>query len=113
MSFGGNGYTYEVHENWWKLPEGWSFGWITGVACDSKDQVYVYSRSEHPLIVFDRDGRFVRTIGDGILKDAHGIYIDGEDNIFLVDWLDHCVRKFDSARQPGAGDRHARRSERQ
>ena len=95
MSFGGNGYTYEVHENWWKLPEGWSFGWITGVACDSKDQVYVYSRSEHPLIVFDRDGRFVKTIGDGILKDAHGIFIDDEDNIFLVDWLDHCVRKFD------------------
>ena len=96
MSFGNGAYTYEVQENWWKLPEEWSFGWITGVACDSQDRVYVYSRSEHPLVVFDRDGTFVKTIGDGILKNAHGIYIDGEDNIFLVDWLDHCVRKFDA-----------------
>ena len=95
MSFGSGAYTYEVQENWFSLPEGWSFGWITGVACDSQDRVYVYSRSEHPLIVFDRDGQFIKTIGDGILKDAHGIYIDGEDNLYLTDWLDHCVHKFD------------------
>ena len=42
LSFGSGAYTYEVQENWHSLPEGWSFGWITGVACDSQDRVYVY-----------------------------------------------------------------------
>jgi len=95
MSFGEGVYRYEVQEDWYTLPHGWSFGWVPGVACDSQDRVYVYSRSAHPLVVFDRDGQFVKTIGDGILKDAHGIYIDDEDNVFLTDWLDHCIRKFD------------------
>lgn len=95
MSFGDGTHTYEVQENWYNLPQGWSFGWVTGVACDSQDRVYVYSRSTYPLVVFERDGQFVKTIGEGILKDAHGIYIDDEDNLFLTDWLDHCVHKFD------------------
>ena len=54
MTFGSGNYTYTVQENWWTLPAGWAFGWIPGVACDSQDRVYVYSRSEHPLIRFDR-----------------------------------------------------------
>ena len=96
VQFGYGEYTYEVSEDWCKKPNSWDFGWVPGVACDSLDQVYVYSRSKHPLVVFDRNGKFVRTIGDDILKDAHGIFIDSEDNIFLTDWLDHCVHKFDN-----------------
>lgn len=94
MTFGSGDYTYTVQENWWTLPEGWAFGWIPGVACDSQGRVYVYSRSEHPLIRFDRDGNFIDTWGDGILVDAHGIYIDDEDNVFCTEREDHCVRKF-------------------
>ena len=78
MTFGSDNYTYTVQENWWTLPEGWAFGWIPGVACDSQDRVYVYSRSEHPLMVFDREGHFLEAWGDDILVDAHGIYIDDE-----------------------------------
>jgi sugar lactone lactonase YvrE len=114
MTFGSGDYTYTVQENWWTLPEGWAFGWIPGVACDSKDRVYVYSRSDHPLIRFDRHGRFLDTIGDGILTDAHGIYIDEEDNVFCTDWQAHCIRKFNkfgglvltigTPGQPGAKD---------
>ena len=49
MAFGSGDFVYEVEENWWTLPEGWSFGWIPAVAVDSKDRVHVYSRSEHPM----------------------------------------------------------------
>ena len=58
MIFGQGDYTYTLQENWWTLPEGWSFGWIPAVAVDSHDRVYVYSRSEHPMVVFDREVRF-------------------------------------------------------
>ena len=94
MTFGSGNYTYTVQENWWTLPEGWVFGWIPGVACDSQDRVYVYSRSEHPLMVFDREGHFLEAWGDDILVDAHGIYIDDEDNVFCTEREDHCIRKF-------------------
>ena len=96
MTFGSGKYTYEVAEGWGQLPDGWAWGWIPAVACDSQDRVYVYSRSEHPLVIFDREGNFLETWGEGVLEDAHGIYIDAEDNVYCTEWLGHCVHKFNS-----------------
>jgi DNA-binding beta-propeller fold protein YncE len=94
MAFGGGNYRYEVAEGWGQLPEGWTFGWIPAVAVDSQDRVYVYSRSEHPMVVFDRDGRFLASWGEDVLKDAHGIFIDANDQIYCVERQTHCMRKF-------------------
>jgi sugar lactone lactonase YvrE len=94
MAFAADKYTYKVVKDWDRLPEGWTWGWITGVACDSQDRVYVYSRSEHPLVIFDRDGSFLASWGEGILEHAHGIYIDADDNVFCTEHDAHCVYKF-------------------
>ena len=94
MIFGQGTHQYTVEENWWTLPEGWEFGWIPAVAVDSQDRVYVYSRSEHPMVVFDRDGNFLTSWGDDILKDAHGIFIDADDNIYCVERETHVMHKF-------------------
>jgi len=94
MVFGQGTHQYTVQENWWTLPEGWEFGWIPAVAVDSQDKVYVYSRSEHPMVVFDRDGNFIDSWGDDILKDAHGIFIDADDNIYCTEREPHVIRKF-------------------
>ena len=96
MAFGSGKFVYEVQENWYQLPKGWAFGWIPGVAVDSKDRVYVYSRSEHPMVVFDRDGRFLSSWGEEVLKDAHGIYIDQDDYVYCVERTTHCLHKFTS-----------------
>ncbi len=96
MAFGQGEYTYEVIENWAKLPEGWTFGWVAAVACDAQDRVYVYSRSEHPLVIFDRDGNYIEEWGYGILQDAHGINIDSEGNVYCTERNTHCVRKFNA-----------------
>lgn len=94
MTFGSGKYTYEVQPGWGKLPSGWEWGWIPAVACDSQDNVYVYSRSEHPLVIFDREGNFLDSWGEDVLKDAHGIFIDQEDNVWCTERETHCVRKF-------------------
>ncbi len=94
MIFGAGKYTYKVQENWDKLPEGWSWGWIPAVACDSQDRVYVYSRSEHPLVIFDRDGNFIASWGEDVLEDAHGIFIDPDDHVYCVERETHCMHKF-------------------
>ena len=94
MVFGQGTHQYTVQEDWWTLPEGWEFGWIPAVAVDSQDRVYVYSRSEHPMVVFDREGNFINAWGDDILKDAHGIFIDADDNIYCTERDTHVMRKF-------------------
>ena len=85
-------YAFEPVEGWAKLPPGWSFKEVAAVATDSKDQVYVFSRGEHPIIVFDRDGNFLRSWGEGQFARPHGMHIAG-DTAYLTDDLLHVVRK--------------------
>ena len=59
-----------------------------------RDRVYVFCRGEHPLIVFDKDGKFLDAWGEGMFPRPHGIFIDREDRVHLVDCGDHTIRTF-------------------
>ena len=83
---GSGKHRYRVVENWAKLPPGWEFRDVAAVAVDSKDRVYVFNRGQHPMIVFDQDGNFLRSWGEGLFSRAHGIDIDS-DEIFDWPWL--------------------------
>jgi len=87
-------YTYEWVEGWGKLPYGYTIG-QTGIAVDSEDRVYAFNRSDHPLIVFDREGNFLTSWGEGVLVDAHGMHIDEDDNLYLAVKDAHVVMKYD------------------
>ena len=65
MQVGTGDYIYEPVEDWAKLPPGWSFKEIGSVGVDRQDNVYVFNRGEHPMMVFDRDGNFLRAWGEG------------------------------------------------
>ncbi|MBF15939.1 MAG: peptidylglycine alpha-amidating monooxygenase [Chloroflexi bacterium] len=78
---------------WAKLPHPIFFKEATSVSVDSEDNVYVFNRGEHPLIIFDKNGNFIKTIGEGEFIRPHGIEIDSEDNLYLVDDLGHFVQK--------------------
>ena len=86
---GAGKHTYEVVDDWGNLPFGWTWGWMPAVACDSQDRVYVHSRSDHPLVLFSRDGKFLDSWGDDILENAHGIYIDDEDVVVVSVCVGH------------------------
>jgi len=87
---------YEVRDEWSKLPDQWSFLEVSDVAVDSKDRVYVFNRGQHPVIVFDRDGNFLNSWGEGLFSNPHGITIDSDDLLYCVDSGDHTVRKLTS-----------------
>src|SRR5690242_20002039 len=54
--------TYEWVPEWGQLPPGMKFGLGCGVVVDSKDRVYVTSRSTNPCVaVFDRHGKLLET----------------------------------------------------
>ncbi len=86
--------SYAVVPGWGALPPGWSFVEATSVAVDGKDDVYVYNRGAHPVIVFDREGRFRRSWGEGLTSRAHGITIGPDDSVWLTDDGNHTVRQF-------------------
>jgi hypothetical protein len=88
-------YTYELVEDWVKLPKGWTLG-QTGIVTDARDRVYLFNRGEHPLIVLDRDGVFVTSRGEGILTSAHGTFIDERENLYLAVMNSHVVLKYSS-----------------
>ena len=93
--FGSGKFRYEVIDNWARRPVRWPFTDAAGVAVDSRDRVYVFSRGPHPVMVFDRDGNFIRSWGEGLFSRPHGIFVDAEDGVWCTDDLDHAVRKFD------------------
>src|SRR5258708_7612586 len=56
-------FVYEVAHDWGEQPDGWTLGDVAAVAVDRTDRVYVFHRGTHPLIVFERDGRFLCSWG--------------------------------------------------
>ncbi|MBT3358341.1 MAG: hypothetical protein HN403_01795 [Rhodospirillales bacterium] len=95
MTKGPHNLEFDVVQGWEKLPEGWSFTEVAGVAVDSRDRVYVYCRGDHPVIVFDKDGKFLDAWGEDNFTRPHGIYISAKDEVFLVDDEGHSVFKYD------------------
>lgn len=86
-------HSYRVDEGWGRLPEGWTLGDVAAVGVDARDFVYVFHRGPHPMIVFDRDGNFVRSWGDGTFSRPHGISMAPDGTIFCTDDGDHSVRQ--------------------
>ena len=90
---GSGEHRYRVVENWAKLPEGWELKDVASVAVDSRNRVFVFNRGEHPMIVFDADGNFLSSWGEGTFPRAHGLHIDANDILYCTDDAGHFVRK--------------------
>lgn len=93
VKLGSGDWVYEPVENWAKLPPGWSFKEIGAVGTDRQDNVYVFNRGEHPMIVFDSDGNFLKSWGEGVFPRAHGLHMAPDDTVWLTDDGDHTVRQ--------------------
>ena len=91
---GSGDYTYDMDADWAKLPEGWAMP-TAAVFGDSNDRVYAFNRDpDHPVCVFDKDGNFLWSWGQGLIAFAHAIIIDKDQNVWLVDRNTHEVHKY-------------------
>ncbi len=92
---------YDSVANFLKLPAGLYLGEGIGVARNSKGNVFVYTRSgeQSRLFEFDPNGTFVREIGRGLygFQQAHGVRVDPQDNIWVVDEGTDMIIKFNPA----------------
>jgi len=93
MIVGSGQFRYRVIAEWARLPDGWSFKEVGGVGVDRHDNVYVFNRGEHPMIIFDREGNFLQSWGEGQYPRPHGVHMAPDDTMFLTDDGGHFVRK--------------------
>ena len=77
---------------------------VADVAIDADDNVYLLTRFDVAVIVYDRAGRFLRSWGrDAFTSRPHGITIGPDGHVYVVDEDDQTVKKFTKH-----GDRLAR-----
>ena len=86
-------HTFQVLEDWAKLPSGWSAN-MAAVAVDSEDRVYTFSRGDHPVIVFGKNGEYLHSWGEGLFAFPHSIRFDPEGNLWIVDCIHGQIYKF-------------------
>ncbi len=90
---GAGNHKYEWVRGWGKLPEGMKYGSTHGgIQVDSKNNVYLNTDTENAIIVFDQNGKFLRSFGkewkaasDG--QGTHGMQIrkeGGQEFIYLT-----------------------------
>ncbi len=93
-----------------KLPPGTNFGEVSGVAVNSKGNIFVFTRSNSAsgpayapaaaqLLEFGPKGEFIREVGKGLYgwAFAHTVRIDKADNIWAVDKGSDMIIKFNPA----------------
>jgi DNA-binding beta-propeller fold protein YncE len=85
---------YEVERPWGEVPGYVQVSSVSDVAVDSQDRVYLFQRSNPPVVVFDSAGKYLRSWGSGLIHDPHGISCYG-DSVFLVDRDSHLVQQYD------------------
>lgn len=79
-----------------QLPQGWSLGPCSAVSVNRRGEIFIFHRGEHPIIVCNRQGEYLRSWGDGLIGSAHGLRIDGNDDVWVTDIGNHRVFKFDA-----------------
>ncbi len=86
---------YTVVKGWEQLPPGWTHKDCVGVSVDSQDNVYLLTREQPRLIVYRRDGAFLRAWGEDLFTErTHGVTLGPDDSIYCIDEGSHCLYKF-------------------
>jgi DNA-binding beta-propeller fold protein YncE len=86
---------YRAVAGWPTLPKDFKFGLVTAVATDKDDNLFVFHRGKRPIVVFDKEGKFLRSWGDDQVKTAHGLRLDPDGNVWTTDIGNHLVIKYD------------------
>jgi DNA-binding beta-propeller fold protein YncE len=88
---------YRVVPDFFEFPSPTNFGESSGIALNSRGHIFLFQRVKPMLTEFDAQGKFLRSIGDGLWDHPHGLRIDSDDNIWTTDDGNHLVLKLNAA----------------
>ena len=79
---------------------------VSGIAIDSQDQIYVFNRGAQTVLVFDRDGNFVKGGGEKDMQGQpimggwlHSGEVDWDGNVWVVERQNQRILKLDPTLQ--------------
>jgi DNA-binding beta-propeller fold protein YncE len=87
-------FSYDVDPDWEQLPAGLKHRDVSAVDVDSRDRVYLLTRYDSNVLVYEPDGSFVTAWGGEQFTNPHGLTVGPDDSVYCVDNGDHSVRKF-------------------
>lgn len=92
--FSHNGFAYELIPEYGKFPAGFEYTMYSGGSCDKDDNLYMLSRdSEHPVVMLDAEGNYVKSFGKGLFKEVHSLYVSPNNTLLCTDTALHVVRE--------------------
>ena len=106
VAIGSGAWRYRFQRDWAKLPRWWTFGdaalpgpprtSVKGAVAANGD-VYTLCRGTHPVMVFDAEGRFIMSWGEGRFTNfVHGMTIDRAGRIWITDTGQHTVTQHEA-----------------
>ena len=93
VSVGSGDFQFDMVRSWPQMPRYWSFKIASDGAVNSDGEVYVFSRGDHPVTIWDPDGTYISSWGEGKFKMPHGIHVAPDDTVWLVDPREHVVTR--------------------
>jgi sugar lactone lactonase YvrE len=85
---------FDVNDDWEKLPAGYRHADVAAVDIGPDDRVYLFTRDENRVFVYEGDGTFVTSWGEGVFTTPHGLTVAPNGTVYCVDTGDHTVRQF-------------------
>ena len=80
-----------------EMPEGVAFESVADVDFDADGNLVVLHRGPQAIMVFDSEGRFLRSFGEGLFRRSHSLTIDQDGNYWTTDFGTHVVMKLSPA----------------
>jgi sugar lactone lactonase YvrE len=76
---------YREDAGWGKLPAGAKWAGVISVDPAPNGDIWVFHRSDPPLLRFDSTGKVVKSFGEGLFVQAHGMTVDRDGNVWVTD----------------------------
>ena len=76
---------YHEVANWAKLPAGSKWAGGQGADPASNGDIWTFNRADPPILRFDQSGNVVKSFGDGMFVQAHGITVDRNGDVWVTD----------------------------
>jgi streptogramin lyase len=76
---------YHEVAQWAKLPSGVAWGGVISVDPAPNGDIWVFHRSDPPILQFDQSGAVVKSFGAGLFVQPHGMSVDHDGNVWVTD----------------------------
>lgn len=92
--FTSGSFTYELIPDYGCFPEGYEFTMYPSGCCDKEDNLFLTSRNlQHPIVMLDAQGNYVKDFGKGLFQETHGICVTPQNTLLCPDTALHVVRE--------------------